>query len=159
MIGNFVAITEHDLQHLIDNPDEIESYLSSLDDDVQIDVDKAWHGIHFILCKNNWSGDLPQFLTVLGGKEIGDDFGYGTGTYLDSKEVEAVSEYLEAIKYSELRKSFNPQEFESAEIYPQGIWIEEKEEAYDYIEEYLKELALFYKKCAKEGKAILKFLS
>jgi len=42
-----------------------------------LDIQKAWHGLHYLLCVQPWDGDLPLRNAVLGGSEIGPDLGYG----------------------------------------------------------------------------------
>jgi hypothetical protein len=53
MVGCFAAASPETLGKLKDNPDEIESYIYPNDGEDEppnyLDVDKAWHGIHFML--------------------------------------------------------------------------------------------------------------
>ena len=34
------------------------------------DLDKAWHGIHYLLTKSAWDGEPPLNFLLLGGKEV-----------------------------------------------------------------------------------------
>src|SRR5215203_4027303 len=54
----------------------------------EIDLDKSWHGIHYLLTKTAWAGEPPLSFLVLGGAEVGDiDVGYGTARAFRSDEV------------------------------------------------------------------------
>ena len=45
----------------------------------EIDLDKSWHGIHFLLTGAAWEGERPLNFLILGGEEVGDiDVGHGT---------------------------------------------------------------------------------
>ena len=51
MIGNFLQVTPAQLQSFVDDPSTVESFIYPDDEQNEdgIDVDKAWHGIHFLL--------------------------------------------------------------------------------------------------------------
>ena len=40
-------------------------------------IDKAWHGVHFILANTVYEPTAPPGDAVLGGTPVGDDLGYG----------------------------------------------------------------------------------
>jgi hypothetical protein len=51
--------------------------LSGDDEDIEdphadLDVDKAWHGIHYLLTGTAWEGDPPLDFIVKGGSQVGD---------------------------------------------------------------------------------------
>jgi hypothetical protein len=39
----------------------------------EVDLDKAWHGLHFLFTDSAWEGDEPGCFLVRGGQEIGDE--------------------------------------------------------------------------------------
>jgi hypothetical protein len=163
MIGNFLAVTEMQLKEFIKDNDLLEKYIYPDNPDEnskkEIDVDKAWQAIHYILAKDPEKGTLPESLIVLGGTEIGDDFGYGPAFYINASEVKQVSEILNQIDFDKIKKEYNPQQFEKAKIYPQGIWFAEKEEALEYVLHYLKNLIVFYAEAAKNNMAMIKYIN
>ena len=63
MIGNFLQITPTHLQTLIDDPSSVRSFVYAEEEERanSIDIDKAWHGIHFMLTGDAWGGDAPSF--------------------------------------------------------------------------------------------------
>ncbi len=42
-----------------------------------LDLDKMWHGAHWILTGTAWDAAGPLGQVILGGEEIGEDGGYG----------------------------------------------------------------------------------
>ena len=98
MIGNFLQVSPSDLEELIADPSGVHSvHLDPNDDEHEncIDIDKAWHGIQFLLANDPWGGEPPLANAVLGGTEIGDDVGYGPARYLNADEVRAVADTFE----------------------------------------------------------------
>jgi len=89
---------------------------------IETDLDKAWHGIHYLLTGTAWEGAEPLNFIVCGGKEVGNvDVGYGPARVLASDEVKKIADALGALDKNVLRERFNPGEMMSLEIYP-DIW-------------------------------------
>src|SRR5687767_12235877 len=73
------------------------------------DLDKAWHGLHYLLTRTAWEGDAPLNFLVAGGREVGDiDVGYGPARVLSAAEVRAAADALARLTDEELRSRFNP---------------------------------------------------
>ena len=49
----------------------------------RFDLDKAWHGIHFLLTGSAWETTPGAGESVLGGDPVGPDRGYGPARLLD----------------------------------------------------------------------------
>jgi hypothetical protein len=84
MIGNFRALPDEELQGLFADPSRVEQLLyesffggGSNGKGDELEVDKAWHGLHFLLTGSAWEGSFPLNFIVAGGQEVGDDLGYG----------------------------------------------------------------------------------
>ncbi|NUR82053.1 MAG: DUF1877 family protein [Terrabacter sp.] len=54
-------------------------------DTIWLDLDKSWHGIHFLLTGTDWSaGDAGAAGgAILGGRPVGEDDGYGPARLLE----------------------------------------------------------------------------
>src|SRR5689334_11060249 len=97
MIGNFVRLSEPDLQRLLADPDKVPSFLMDAEEfegpKRHLDVDKAWHLIHFLLTGSADEGSGPLANAVIGGQLLGnvDVGGYGPAVYLSAAEVAEVS--------------------------------------------------------------------
>lgn len=123
-----------------------------------LEIDKAWHAIHYTLNGSAWEGEEPLFLTILGGEGIGDDAGYGPARYLAPSQVQEVSRALLAISADRFSEQFSPSAMDAAEIYPQ-IWVRDGQEGLEYVLWYYNQLVAFYEAAAKNGDAVLSYLN
>lgn len=128
----------------------------------ELDLDKAWHGVHFLLCGEaggeSAGGREPECWLLDGGKEVGEeDVGYGPARVMTSEEVRRWSAFLTAQDEAELEGRYNPQKLKSAAIYP-DIWDEPREEALGYLMTSFRDLREFVKAQADAGQGLLMFL-
>lgn len=161
MIGCFAAIDPVALQKIRNEPSLIEEFLYPDGEEAEhsIDVDKAWHGIHFMLTGQAYGGDGPLALVIMGGEEVGDEVGYGPARLLLPEQVNVIANALEKLTIEEFKKAFKPAEMTAAEIYPEVIWERDGQEALDYVLEYFEELVVFYRDAAKRGDGVALWLS
>lgn len=125
----------------------------------EYDVDKAWHGIHFLLTGSDWEGEGPLAFVLHGGREINYDMGYGNPHGFVSSEVKEIARALEGVNIDELYQKADPAKFKELDIYPQ-IWQHEpKEQCIGYVTEYLKGLREFVQKTASTNRALIVYLS
>ena len=123
----------------------------------EMDLDKAWHGIHFLLTGRAEGGDAPASFLLHGGREVGDvDVGYGPARALTSAETRAAHQMLAARSDDALRARFDPAAMTRAEIYPE-IWDGEDadDDALGYLMEGVAELRTFLGAAADEGLGVL----
>ena len=87
-----------------------------------VDLDKSWHGIHYLLTGTAWEGDPPLNFLVTGGREVGDDeVGQGPARTYTAAETREIAGALAAVGDPELRSRFAPDAMMRLEIYPE-IW-------------------------------------
>ena len=106
------------------------------------DLDKAWHGIHYLLTGTAWDGVPPLDALVSGGREIADiDVGNGAPRTLTATETRAFANALATLSEAELRGRFAPAEMMKLEIYPE-IWDRDpsEDDTLGYLLEYLTRL-------------------
>jgi len=136
----------------------------------EVDADKAWHGIHWLLTgspdetpptpprrglfrRGPSSPVGAEAMAVLGGEPIGEDNGYGPARLLRPDQVSAVAEALRPLTPEALGHRMDPAAMAAAELYP-GIWDEE-----NVYEEYLgpsyEGLRQFYLDAAERGAAVV----
>src|SRR6516225_4790314 len=135
MIGCFFAVSDKDLESIIEQPERIRRIWQDSESDgwepvgqsTGFDVDKAWHGIHFMLTGSDWEGEGPLAFILHGGREIEEDPGYGPPHGFTSAEVKEINVALQAVDEAALFERANPEEFARMEIYPQ-IWDKEPKE-------------------------------
>jgi hypothetical protein len=116
-----------------------------------IDIDKSWHGIHYLLTGTAWEGDPPLNFLVAGGTEVGNiDVGYGVARAFDSRAVAQINSALAAISEEDLLSRFSPAEMSQMDIYP-DIWVDDADNAREYCAEYFKDLKDFVERTTTAG--------
>lgn len=163
MVACFTSLSPDALRGLQDDPSQIEEYLYPDDGESEpanyIDLDKAWHGIHYLLTGQANGGPEPQSLAVFGGEEFGPEIGYGPARFLTAEQVRGVAEVLAELSPEILTQRFNPKDMESKQIYPEVIWVRDGEEALDYVLDSYQQLQVFYRDAASRGEAVIQWLS
>ena len=138
--------------------------LAPLPEGDQMDLDKAWHGLHFLFTGSDWEGDFPQGFIVTCGEPVGEvDMGYGPARSYTPDEVEKIARFLEAQNEDELRKRLDPEKMKELEIYP-SIWDritnpEEKNEEWDYLADSFRSMKQFVQEAAAKRMALLVYLN
>ena len=155
MIGNYRCITENELDTLLEVPETIAEFLygekTQAETEKQLDIDKAWHALHYLLNGTAWGGEGPLANAVLGGEPIGEeDVGYGPCRYLRSIQVFETSNALQIISSEQLWSRFNAAEMKKAEIYPK---FEGGEEVKEYLCGNFESIKAFFAAAASHGNA------
>jgi hypothetical protein len=160
MICNLVAVSSTHLEELREEPSGLlnvffpgEGENSPATD--RLDLDKMWHGLHYVLTGAPWGGVPPLSLAVLGGTEIGEDTGYGPPRYLTPGEVCELAAALNDTPHETFMARFDPAVMNNTGVYPSG-WEECEPQ---YLRQHLAHLAEFYRKAAAAGRAVLICLS
>ena len=89
------------------------------DPEKTIDIDKLWHGLHFLFTGTADEGEEPGCYIVRGGDDLDDE---GVVRALRPKQVRRFAEYLDGLTPEELRRRYDPARMKQLEIYPEGIW-------------------------------------
>jgi hypothetical protein len=163
MICSLVEVDEDQINDLLDDPEGIFDFLDDLDEQgvEEIDLDKAWHGIHFLLTGSAWEGTEPFCYLVKGGLEIGEeDFGYGPARLFKPDQVVAWANALSKISRDDLRKRFDPEAMTKAEVYP-GEWSHniDGEAPLEYLLGYFDSLRSFLEEARDANKGVIIYLS
>ncbi len=125
------------------------------------DLDKAWHGIHFLLTGTADAGRFPESFLLLGGREVGDiDVGYGPARVMTAEETRAAQAMLAALGDDALRARFDPAKMMELDVYP-GIWDRDPEDddTLEYLMENVATLRGMLDAAARDGLGILISLS
>lgn len=161
MIGNYLTLSLRELDAIIVEPGKAEelAYPESGDLPVgSLDIDKAWHLIHYLLNGEAWGGEGPLANAVLGGTELeGTDAGYGPFRYLLPADVRATAQALSLVNPEELWTRFDAAQVSADEIYPVG-WTGDQEEREYVLHNYMA-VQRFFAEAAASSKAILLYLS
>lgn len=157
MIGHYLAIPQDELDTLQDEPERITFLIDERYADEVVDLDKAWHGIHFILSDEEFQEEPLLANAIFGVDEIGEeDVGYGPARGTPAAAVRQIAVSLSQVSEEAFREKFDPVALESADVYPQ-MW-EEGDEALEYLVTYFLVLKDFYARAAEENKAVITYL-
>lgn len=124
-------------------------------------LDKAWHGIHYLLTGRAWEAPMPLGFLVSGGRAVGyEDLGYGSPRCFSAAEVRGIASALEGLSDEELRGRFDPESMMKGEVYPQ-IWDRDPEEddTLGYLMEYVAALRTAVATAAQRGHGLMITLS
>lgn len=122
-----------------------------------LSLDKAWHGVHYLLSGAAEPGPALRSQAVLGGTELGDDpegfSGYGPARYFRAAQVRAISEELQRPEVDrEAAARFDPARMSQLQIYP-GWGAGEPDQ--DWLMDAFRRLREFYAAAASQGRAVV----
>jgi hypothetical protein len=160
MIGYLRLVSESVVDGLAHFDDEeIAEYLFPDDEssDETLDIDKAWHAVHFLLCGSADPGPSTFASAILGGDPVGPDLGYGPTRYLSAERVREVAAALETIGRSELEKRYDADALNSDCIYPE-MWDTEPG-VLDFIGGNYENVRELYMRGRENGQAMLLWLA
>jgi Domain of unknown function (DUF1877) len=160
MIGYFLALTGEKVDELLGDPAGVSAFLASAIEDQDdlgadfLDVDKSWHGIHFLLTGSVRDGEPPLTWAVFAPTPIGEDLGHGPARLLLPVQVVEVSKALAPMTGDKLKKKCDWTVMNDSEIYPQGWRAGDQ----DYIAENFTQLRKFYDSAARRHMAVVHWL-
>lgn len=128
LIGHVYLLPEAKIQALLADPSRVyEEIDASYNQPEQgfVDLDKAWHCLHFLLTGSAQGGSGPLSFLLQGGTPVGSEDlgGYGPARVLRPLEVAALAEALAPITQAQLLARFDLKKLEKLEVYP-GRWAE-----------------------------------
>ena len=121
----------------------------------KLSLDKAWHGVHYLLCGETEPGAALLSQPVMGGTSLGDDdegfSGYGPARYFTAAEVSDLSAALSRTELeAQAAARFDAPRMMALQIYPG--WRASDEE---WVMDALRRLRHFYADAATKGHAIV----
>ena len=132
MILTINAVTPDEIEALLADPDTLDDVLGA-DPERTVSLEKAWHGLHFLLTGSPSGGNGPEAVLLAGGEPFGEDLGYGPARLLRPDAVQVLSAKLSAISDDQLWGRFDAERMTAEGVYP-VIWDENEA---DLREEYL----------------------
>jgi hypothetical protein len=122
-----------------------------------LSLDKAWHGVHYLLAGTAEPGPELRSQAVLGGVELGDDpegfSGYGPARYFGAARVRELSDELRRPEVeTEAAARFDPAKMSQLHIYPGWRAGEQDKE---WLMDAFQRLRDFYSSTAAQGRAII----
>ncbi len=108
-------------------------------DAVRGELEKSWHGLHFVLTGRADDAPAPLGYLLSGGEEVGEDLGYGSARFLNSSQVKALRDALRPFDEAEFDRRFDVKAMERAQLYP-NCWDEDRDDLLEEFDSYLREL-------------------
>jgi hypothetical protein len=117
-----------------------------------VSIDKAWHGLHYLLCGAPEPAPGPLGQAVFGGTEIGEDQGYGPARYFSPAQVAEIASALRSPGLEgELHARFDGEAMTRLGIYPGG-W---DTGDHDWLIEAFRTVRDFYAAASKAEQAVV----
>jgi hypothetical protein len=157
MYFSIKAIPAGDVQRLLAEPESIASMPSHVTNAGSVSLEKAWHGIHYLLTGSATDGDMPLGFLLQGGEEVGDDLGYGPARLLRPPEVAELDQALAAITDDQFWIRFDADQMTAEGVYPQ-IWDEAESDLRDEYVMYFHQMKRLISNASAKGCALLLML-
>lgn len=157
MIWEAVQLVPADLAEFAEDPDGCIDRLTGdgpEDPARRLDLDKAWHAIHWLLTGSIRPDESLAAAAIMGGEPVGADLGYGPARLLAAEQVQAVSRVLQDLSATALRFRFDPDAMAAAGVYPPDIWAEPDVWS-EYLAPNIEALRAFYRDAAEAGRPVL----
>jgi hypothetical protein len=126
-----------------------------------IDLHKSWHVLHFLFTGQAGEGGTPPSNFLLeGGREVGEDMGYGPGHLLDPAETEAFARFTGSLTVETLTQRIDASRMAALGIYCANDGSDATaSELADDVEHYFPLLQSHLQAAAQAGEATLVWLS
>jgi hypothetical protein len=116
-------------------------------------LEKAWHGLHYLLTGEVWEGNGPLAFLLVGGEQLGDD-DESPLRWFSPEETDQIRQALAGVSDDKLWSRFDANQMEQLEIYP-GIWDEAEADLKDEYLTYFRELMQVVDAAVQRGQGLL----
>ena len=131
-------------------------YSNEVSEIPQLDIDKSWDGIIFLLTgkSHNNVGQNILASTILGTASFDEslNLGYGAPRYLLPEEVKSINNKIKILNVEDLKFRFNAGLMIEQDVYP-DIW--EDQRSFEYLQEYFVKIQSFYQHASWANEAIV----
>ena len=160
MVCDVYAVSPADFDRLGLDPDffdELTRYDNQ--DSTSCSLEKAWHGLHYLLSGEAWESTGPLAFIAAGGHEIGgSDGGNGPARSFTPDETKQINSALSAVTDDQLWSRFDADAMTSQGIYPE-IWDEPEDELKDEYTMYFREVKQLIADAASHGHGLVIMLA
>ena len=118
-----------------------------------VSLEKAWHGLHYLLTGEVCGGNGPLTFLLAGGEQLGDEE-ESPLRWFTPDEAARINQALSGVSDEKLWSRFEANEMEQQQIYP-CIWDEAEEDLKDEYLTYFHELKQVVAAAVQSGKGLL----
>ena len=155
LMGFLLRLTPIKVQRVEEAPPSQNPLWPEPRDDEAMDLEKAWHPLHFLFTGTAWEGSEPACFLINGGEELGDDDDVNVRA-LDPDQVRSFAAFLSTLTPEEVGRRFDPARMAKLRVYSSGQWEgEEAERERQYLVDIFAELREFVGTAAEAGDAIV----
>ena len=131
---------------------------SAVDPEKTLDIDKAWHGLHFLFTGSGDEGSEPACYMLKGGHELDDD---GFARALKPEQVRRFAGFLASLTEADLDRRYNPERMTTLKIYPFDDWNRQavEEDPRRWLHDALQDLRGFVQRLADAGDGLVVHIS
>ncbi len=128
LIGHAYLLPEAKIDALLRNPSDVYGVIDGAYNAPEqgfVDLDKAWHCLHYLLSGSAQAGEGPLSFLLAGGAPVGDEDlgGAGPARVFRPAEVSAIAAALAEVTEPQLLARFDAKKLEALGVYP-GRWAE-----------------------------------
>jgi hypothetical protein len=116
---------------------------------MRTDLDKAWHGLHFLLTGSAGEAPLPQGMIFAANRHL-----HGSSYLLSPEDVAECHRYLSALTDDEIAGRYDPNEMARLDLYP-NTWLRDGDEGLGYLLGNLQTLRAVLRDCVDEGQGLV----
>ncbi|MBL1407701.1 YfbM family protein [Sphingobacterium faecale] len=154
MIAGYLMVDEATLDGLMDLKNEdLANRIFEIEESGEsecMDIDKLWDALHFFLTGVSAADPIEEnkrseAIVGVHGFNL-DDEEADFIACVEQDELHGIIDALEKIDFESLSKKFTPSDMEPHEVYPNGIWQEDKALLLAEFKQALAELLAFYRK-------------
>jgi hypothetical protein len=123
-----------------------------------LDLHKSWHVLHYLFT-GEAEGGIPPADAILGGRELGDDMGYGPPRLQEPAATAAFARFLAPLTVEELQRRIDLPRMSELEIYCCGDDDGSADEIREDVAHFFPQLQRFVAAAANNGNGLLMWLS
>jgi hypothetical protein len=154
------SLTASDADRVLRDSDFVAGFTRRRNDAVpSVSLEKAWHGLHYLLTGDATETTGPLAFIIAGGTDIpGWDGGYGPARLLSPTETSEIHAALSGVDDDTLWSRFDPEAMTEQGVYPE-IWDEPEEDLKDEYLMYFNDLKKLVAETAAKGESLLVVLA
>ncbi len=156
MIGGYLAVDRTLIEQLAQGKRKLDDI--DMEDFSDLDIDKSWQAIHFVLCGELDNGMPPKGYVVPMVSDQFLEFGEYGAFYLLPEQVKEASLFLESLPEEELKNLYDFDVLVKEEIYPiyDG---DNSDEFFEYIADYVKQIRVFYATMVRKEQGVIFYIA